>query len=132
MPVRERDIIIINRRRPPTPPTPRRTGWIVLGILAVAAAVGWAMVRTATAGTASRDAAEPSLVSLRLRDVPAKDAYLEIAKVSGVRVNSVSSWPGPDKRVSLTLVREPFWEAMARIGAASDMHVRYVRRAPEP
>lgn len=136
MPVREREIII-NRRRPPQGPAPTparpRTGWIVLGIVAVAVAVGWAMVRTAKAASPSRNAAaaEPSLVSLRVRDLPVKDAYLEVAKASGVRVESASGWPGPDRRVSLSLMREPFWEAMARIGDASGMHVQYVRRAPE-
>ena len=104
---------------------------IILGVILVTIAVAVAMVRTARAGSPSQAPSEPSLVSLRLRDIPAKEAYAEVAKAAGVRISYSSAWPSDKLRVSLNLVHEPFWQAMAQIGNTSGMHVQHVRRAPQ-
>lgn len=104
---------------------------IVLGVIAVAIAVAIAMVRTASAAVGSGVAALPSTVSVRGRDMSAKDAYERVAKEAGIRITWYSAPPADDRRVSLNLVHEPFWEAIAQITRTSGMDVNRVRRLPQ-
>src|SRR5215218_1983750 len=74
---------------------------------------------------------QPTPVTLHLRDIPAAEAYAQLAKQSKVRIDY--SWRPPDakRRVTLTLVHEPFWQAMARVGKAGGMEIDGLRRRPE-
>jgi hypothetical protein len=73
---------------------------------------------------------DPTIVSMRFRDVAAKDAYAALGAQAGVTIRYSWGAPPEDKRVTATLVHEPFWTAMAKIGKAANMQMTYVRREP--
>jgi hypothetical protein len=60
----------------------------------------------------------PTLVTLHLRDVPAREALAVLAAQSGVSFAPASEtlWPaGSEPRVSLECIDEPFWSAVQQI-----------------
>src|SRR4051812_24346270 len=65
----------------------------------------------------------PTLISMHLRDVPVKDAYAELSRKADVRFRFTWSPPSDDRRVSLTLVQEPFWTALSQLNAAAERQV---------
>jgi hypothetical protein len=66
------------------------------------------------------EAVAPTLVALRLRDVPVPDAVEKLAKQSRLKLNLVpQQGPGrqqlEQKRITLELQRVPIWEALERL-----------------
>jgi hypothetical protein len=72
----------------------------------------------------------PVPVTLRLRDVPAREAYAALAKQTDFRIGYTWGPPPDDRRVTLNLVHEPFWEALVRINKSVGMEIAWVRRSP--
>jgi hypothetical protein len=71
-------------------------------------------------------AVAPTLVALRLRDVPVPDAVEKLAKQSRLKLNLVpQQGPGrqqlEQKRISLDVQRVPFWEALERLCEAANL-----------
>jgi hypothetical protein len=82
------------------------------------------------AAFAGARAQEPTIVSIRFQDVPAAEAYAALAKQAGVTIRYGWGPPAGNHRVTATLIHEPFWSAIARIGKTAGMHPTYVRREP--
>jgi hypothetical protein len=78
----------------------------------------------------SRAASSPSfagpegagLVSLNARDVPVADAYAMLAKAAGVRLR-LKRGVTDDRRISFSIISEPFWVALERVNQKAGMHV---------
>ena len=98
----------------------------------------WALATVISAATAPPFAhagsrgADPTTVSLRLRNVPAKEAYAELARRAKVDIRYESKEPKADARVTVNLVHEPLWTALAQINERAGMQVSGVRREEQP
>ena len=69
-------------------------------------------------------------VTLRLRNVPVRQAYAALARQANVRIGYTWGVPSDDRRVTLNVVHESFWETLIMIGKASGLEIAFVRRSP--
>ena len=52
--------------------------------------------------------------------MPAREAYETLAKMANLRVRYHLKPPPENRRVTLTCIHEPLWEAMARVAAGPE------------
>lgn len=98
--------------------------------------VRWALATCICGAAAPRFAsaasADATTVSLRLRDVPAKEAYEQLARKAKIGVRYISQGPADDARVTVNLIHEPLWSALEKVNARTGMDIASITRDPAP
>jgi hypothetical protein len=111
--------------------TRRRDGWtfcrstaarVVPALLALVVCLSASEARAASSPTfAGPEGA--GLVSVNGHDVPVEQAYAMLSKAAGVRVRLDRGVPDANRRISFSVVSEPFWVALERLNQKAGMRV---------
>jgi hypothetical protein len=81
----------------------------------------------------AEDIAKPTLVTLKLADVPPQQAFDELAKSSGVEfVSPPRFWQRESPSVGLDFDHQPFWLALKDLCAKTGVSLKYETNAPKP
>jgi hypothetical protein len=111
----------------------KRVPWPAPALVALLICLrSFAMCSAAAAAPGFAGPEGPGLVSLNGRDLPVEEAYARLSKAAGVSVRLDRGVTDASRRISFSVVSEPFWIALQRLNAKADMHVGKVMQDDGP
>src|SRR5688572_19440935 len=113
---------------------PTRINRRAIGRRATAAAAALMLLAAVVVMRPARAAAPAesrTRVSLRLRQVPATEAYAVLGRAAGVRIDFGPLALPAEVRLSAGLIQEPFWTAVLALNGHTGLRVQSVHRQPD-